>query len=363
MPVAVRPLRRPSPVGPSPIARVGAVALLLALPGALAAQAPERHTLRGADVAVWDLAGRVEVVPGSGSEVVVDVARGGREGARLRVENGALDGRPSLRVVFPDDRIVYPAIGRGSRTTLRLRRDGTFGGGGFGADRVEIRGDGAGVEAWADLTVRIPRGQKLTVHLAAGTVAFTNVDGDLTAETHSAGVVAERVRGRLAVDAGGGSVRVRSSDAELDLDTGSGAVELEHVRGPRLRVDTGSGSIRAAGIDATSVEFDTGSGSARATGLRARRLRIDTGSGSVDVALAGDLDEGRIDTGSGAATVRIPPELGAELVIDTGSGSITSELPIVVSARERDRLEGRIGDGRGRLVIDTGSGSVRLLRP
>ena len=47
-------------------------------------------------------------------------------------------------------------------------------------------------------------------------------------------------------------------------------------------------------------------------------------------------------------------------VPDTGSGGIESEIPIQITRRERDRLVGQIGDGRGRIVIDGGSGRVRL---
>src|SRR5260221_2823754 len=38
----------------------------------------------------------------------------------------SLRGRETLRVIYPDDEIVYRELGRGSNTTLRVRDDGTF---------------------------------------------------------------------------------------------------------------------------------------------------------------------------------------------------------------------------------------------
>jgi lia operon protein LiaG len=89
---------------------------------------------------------------------------------------------------------------------------------------------------------------------------------------------------------------------------------------------------------------------------------LDTGSGSVDLELLTDIDRLEVDTGSGSVTIRAPEDLGASVEIETGSGGIDLDFPLEVRSVRRDRVEGRIGDGRGRIEIDTGSGGVRLLR-
>jgi DUF4097 and DUF4098 domain-containing protein YvlB len=148
----------------------------------------------------------------------------------------------------------------------------------------------------------------------------------------------------------------------VTLDLGSGSAEVRGVKGSRLTVDAGSGSLTGESIEVPTLDLDLGSGRTRLAGVRARDLRIDSGSGSVDVALLDDVEDVRIDSGSGSVTLRVPSSLGAELDVDTGSGGIDTEIPITVTRRSRDRLVGRIGDGRGRIVIDAGSGAVRLLR-
>lgn len=346
-----------------------AVALTAALlPAALGAQTPERHTLRGNEVAVYDPAGRVQVVAGSGSDVVVEVTRRGRDAARLRVLAGEVRGHDALRVVAPAGDLVYPEIGRGSNVTVHVRSDGTFGDGGgglfsnFSSDKVSIRGDGGGTEAWAEVTVYVPAGRRVAVHVGAGAATAQNVDGDLTFDVQAAQVTTERTRGRLVVDAGSGPVRVRDAQgSEVNLDTGSGGIDVRGVRADRLRVDAGSGSVRGGEVEAGDVNLETGSGGIRLDKVRARTLKLDAGSGSVDLELAGDVDDARIETGSGGITLRVPPTLGATLDVETGSGGVQTDVPVQVTKSERGHLTGRVGDGRGRIVIEAGSGGVRIV--
>ena len=366
-------MRRPSLLPPRSLLAPLAAAALLVPVRDTAAQTSTRHTLRGDDPAVYHVVGRLRVVAGTGSDVGVEVVRRGRDAEQTLVEQGMLNGRETLRVFTRAGRVVYPGMGRGDVVRAELRRDGTFGGestrGGFlgthvfsrgSADGIEIRGDGRGAETWADVTVSVPAGRRLAVHLLAGEATVSNVDGDLTVDVHAASVATERTRGRLRVDAGSGPVRVTDAQGDVDLDTGSGRVEVTRVKASALRVDAGSGALRGSDLDADLIDLDLGSGSARLDAVRARTLRLDTGSGSVDLGLVDGAENVRIDSGSGTVTLRLPATFGATLDIDSGSGGIDSELPISVTHRERDRLTGRIGDGRGRIAIETGSGGVRL---
>lgn len=330
---------------------------------ATAAEAPARRTLAGDRVAVYTLAGAVTVEAGGGRDLEVEIATGGRDAARLDVETGRIGDRNTLRVLFPSNRIVYPEIGRGSRTTIRVRDDGTFGGGGtrlFGRT-VQVRGSGGGLEAHADLRVRVPAGKSVDVYVGAGRIAASRVDGDLRLDTASGPVRATGTRGALTVDTGSGSVTVEDAEGEVSVDTGSGSVDVSGVRGPSLVVDTGSGGVRGVDLAVESLEVDTGSGGVELAGVSADRLLVDTGSGGVRISLDRSPRDVSVDTGSGGVTLRVPSDYGARVTIETGSGDIDSDLPMKVERRRWGTLTGEIGDGRGRLTVDTGSGDVRIL--
>ncbi len=340
---------------------LAALPLLVAAPAS--AQQAEQFELSGDRVAIYNLAGEVTLARGSGSAVVVEVRRGGQDAASLSIEQGPINGRQTLRVVYPDDDIVYPELHRGSRTDLRVREDGTFGGGYRGeyrGRRVRITGDRGGLEAYADLIIRVPAGQDLALYLAVGAVSASDVNGDLRLDTHSAPVTATGTQGSLVVDVGSGRVDVSASVGDVDIDTGSGSVEVTGVEGDRLRVDTGSGEVTLSDVSVSMLEVDTGSGDVRVGTATAQDVRIDTGSGTVELELSGETRDIEIDTGSGSVTVTVPASYGATVDIETGSGGIDLDFPVQVRRFERDHVYGTIGDGSGRLHIDTGSGSVRI---
>ena len=76
---------------------LGSGAALLLTASALGAQ--ETHRVAGERVAIYNIAGRVEVVAGGGADVVVRLTRGGADAERLRVETGPIAGRNTLRVI------------------------------------------------------------------------------------------------------------------------------------------------------------------------------------------------------------------------------------------------------------------------
>ena len=326
----------------------------------------ERRTLVGDRVAVYNLAGRVQVEGGSGSDVSVEVARGGSNGRALRIATGEIRGRETLRVIYDEDRIVYPDMGRGGRTSLSVNSDGTFGddrddrGNDRDRGRVEIASSGSGAEEYADLRVSVPRGRSVEVHLAVGDVRVANVDGDLRIDVASASITTEHTRGSLSLDTGSGHVDVRDVQGDVDLDTGSGGVSVSGVRGNTLKMDTGSGSLTASDVDVRDLNADVGSGGVRLSRVRADRVNLDSGSGGTEIELLSNIERLTIDNGSGGVTVYLPETVGAQVEVETGSGGVDTDFPVQMRKWERNSLNGTIGDGRGRIHIESGSGTVRL---
>lgn len=335
-----------------------ALAGLVALASGAAAQTSDEYRLAGDEVAIYNLAGQVEIRGGSGSDVVVRVRSGGDDREELRVETGRLGGRETLRIVYPDDRIVYPEMSMRSRNTLRVRDDGTWGDG--GGHRVRVSGSGRGLEAFADLTISVPPGKDFSMYLAVGEIRAENLDGRIRLDTGSGGITATGLRGAAILDTGSGSVEVRGVEGDLLVDTGSGSVEVFDVEGDELEVDTGSGSVRGDNLAVRSLRVDTGSGSVRLDRLSSPDIYVDTGSGSVELDLLADADRIYVDTGSGGVTLRVPESFGAELELETGSGGIDVDPPVQIESIQRDYLRGTLGDGRGSVRVDAGSGGVTI---
>lgn len=348
----------------------GAVALSTLAASPLLAQAAattEHRTIRGAQVAIYNLAGRLRVLPGTGDAVVVDVARGGRDAARLKLESGTLRGRETLRIVYPSDRIVYSEMRGRSRTSIHVRPDGSFSDGGDwnewrDRDRVDIRGYGDGLEAHADLTVRVPKGQKLELYLAAGRVEVQNVEGEIVIDVAAAEVDVSGTKGSLMLDTGSGRVSVRDAAGELTIDSGSGGLSVDRFKGGTLRIDSGSGGVEGNDIEAAELSAEVGSGGLRLYRVKSPVVTAETGSGGINLELLSDITRLDVETGSGGATIRLPATLSAEIEAETGSGGFSTDFEVTTRRVGRNHISGRIGDGKGRISIEAGSGSVRLLK-
>lgn len=339
---------------------------LLAITTSLAAQS---YSLTGDRVAIYNIAGMVTVSGGGSGPVKVGVETQGSDAKQLTIETGTIRGAETLRVLYPDDDIIYPAMGRGSNTQMQIRDDGTWGN--FGdrkwnerdqRRRVQIRGSGRGVEAHANLTITIPAGKTVGIYTGVGRVDVTNVDGNLSVDVGSADITSRGTKGELSLDTGSGDIRVDNAQGRVELDTGSGSVTLNGAKGDKLSIDTGSGDVIATSVEADETEIDTGSGSIRIDGLTTRRLSLDTGSGDVRATLVTTPDVTEVDTGSGEVVLRLPSDASAMVDLETGSGDFTVDLPLSVTHKEESNLRGKLGSGRGRITIETGSGDISLLK-
>ncbi len=348
-----------------PVIALGA---LLAGPRLAAPQEPERHTISGDDIAIYNLAGVMRVEGGSGPGVAVELTRGGRDAGKLRVETGPVRGRETLRVIYPDDAIVYHELDFDGNTTLDVADDGTFndreGHRRIGAGhRVRISGSGRGLDAHADLRVALPAGKRVAVYLAVGRVFVSNVDGDLQVDVSAANVTADHTKGSLRVDTGSGDVKVGDAEGDVSLDTGSGNVIVTGARGRQLKLDTGSGDVTAERVEVDVLKVDTGSGNVTVSAVKSPDANIDTGSGDVRLELLADIESLYVDTGSGDVTIEVPPQFGAHVDIGTGNGGIELRgVSIRTTRLEREHIVGEIGDGKGRVKIETGSGGITLQR-
>ncbi|MEO8089546.1 MAG: DUF4097 family beta strand repeat-containing protein [Gemmatimonadales bacterium] len=335
----------------------------------LRAQQAERYVMADDEVAIYNLAGKVSLEPGTGGELSVQVTRGGADAAQLKVGHDKRDGVETLRLIYPGNRIRYGAksTGGGSSTQIRVRDDGTFGDdsghqGKKEGRSVTIASSGGGLDARADLRIGVPSGRQVSVYLAMGEVSISNVSGTLHIDAASAPVNATNTRGELEIDVGSGPVQVTQSRGDLSVDTGSGGVTVSDVRGEQISIETGSGDVSATNLNSKELSISTGSGNIEVTSLTAPQVALETGSGSVTADLSGEIWSVKVETGSGDVTLKVPPTLAAEVDIETSSGDIETDFEVAVTRHARDHMTGRIGEGGGKIDIESGSGGIKLVK-
>ena len=180
------------------------------------------------------------------------------------------------------------------------------------------------------------------VDTGSGSLALSDLAGDLKAHTGTGSVKVEGVQGKACVDSGSGSLRLYAIHGELEASTGSGSVEIADVQGG-LDAHTGSGSIDVREAIGGPVNVDTGSGRIQYTGRAAGPCRFETGSGDV--------------------TLNLPANLNMTIDLHTSTGQIefNYELDGRVTAGGKT-VKGIVGSGeRGKIYARTGSGDIRLV--
>src|SRR5262245_42180868 len=106
---------------------VGILALALMMAASdPSAQQRDRYTLNGDKVAIHNVAGELRVEPGTGSAVVVEVVRGGRDAGALSVRTAEHEGVPTLSIAYPGRRIVYPELPGHWSSNLTIDDQGRF---------------------------------------------------------------------------------------------------------------------------------------------------------------------------------------------------------------------------------------------
>jgi DUF4097 and DUF4098 domain-containing protein YvlB len=146
-------------------------------------------------------------------------------------------------------------------------------------------------------------------------------------------------------------------NTRLRANSRSGDQTIDAIQGP-VSASTRSGSIRIGSVPG-GVDIDTRSGEVE---VRDQNSNVRVTSRSGHVRLAGQPSRTwSVATRSGDVEVTLPQDGGAEVDVDSRSGSVKSVRPIELrSDKSRNRIQGIIGRGGGRLEVTTRSGSVRI---
>lgn len=361
--------------------RIRAASTLIAVSfiTAATAGAQERFTLTGQDVSVYNLAGALQIVAGTGGATEVEVTRVGRDSRELRIST---DSPSSLRVIYPRDEITYPGMGRGSQSTLSVSDDGTFGDGRSGRSVRITSSDRAApgaLEAGADIIVRLQPGARLTARTGIGDTQIQNVGGSLNVGNIAGDITSTGTRGELTLRTASGGIEIADAEGTITVRTASGGVAVENLRGTAVTVKVASGRITARDVRATMVELETASGGIRVDGVESDRVQlysasggitarrvtapdaqVRTASGSLDLELSGPVRSAEVRSASGSVRLLLPQGSNVALELQSSSGSVQLDAPAQIVETRRGYTSATLGNGVGRVTARSASGSVRV---
>ncbi len=227
---------------------------------------------------------------------------------------------------------------------------------GDGVDKVEVSGGGSRTyvkvitrrntsDGEAHLQINVPKGS------------------EVTATAVSADIASKRVTGRQRLTTVSGGIQAEIAGADSQVKSVSGDIHLQGSRQPAdVRLSTVSGDLRlerAAGdVDATSV-----SGTVSVEVNPAKSVRLHSTAG--DLTFTGQLAQnGSLDAETVSGEVKLAAGGGYEYEALTFSGEIENcfgrQAERTSPYGPGSRLNGKLGEGGGRVRVKAMSGDINL---
>jgi len=157
-------------------------------------------------------------------------------------------------------------------------------------------------------------------------------------------------------------VMVPAGTEELRATSISGAVKVlgdsASLSGINQELKTTSGALSTDGAKELTASSVSGAIRFRAYG---EKVEAETVSGSIQGSVLGEEDgEIRLSSVSGSVTLGLYEAWGGQVSLRSVSGSLHSALPLILESQERNRLTGRLNQGKGTASLKTTSGAIRL---
>jgi len=239
-----------------------------------------------------------------------------------------------------------------------------------------IEGDWDQEGSYPMVKLAIPDDKAVEILSASSDIDVSELSVDLNIESASSDITIENTRGKFECDISSGDINVtghkgqisvkgKSSDiritdveGEVDARSSSGDIVIEKARGT-VRASTISGDGRLIDIDG-DVEIEAASGDLAGSSITGS-LRAAAVSGDVMLdglsAKEGDYD---VTSVSGDIHMEISRDFGGDVSLRSISGSVNSHLSGDIESYSDSRMEGRIGQGKGRLSVATTSGDITI---
>ncbi len=263
---------------------------------------------------IQNLAGRVELVPGDGSEVRVEaiVRVGDLAEAELTrlidsirwVEAPTEDAGPRWGLSFPTEdypTVRYPVAGetKVNLDTVRyLDRE----------IRISSRRAEATPSVEFDLRISLPPGVRVAVDNAVGPIDGDSVASPLRLSTRHGVIKLGNVRASIDATSEFGDVLISRSDADAVVHTGRGGIELSRVTRGHVTLSTRTGHCRIARLPETGFKLQY-SGARPIDVVGGDVMRISSGSG-------GRRNE-LLSRGTGGPSIAVTSGTG-DTVVETG---------------------------------------------
>ncbi len=210
----------------------------------------------------------------------------------------------------------------------------------------------------ATYTIRVPKSFAVDLRTRGGNIVANGLHGKVVADTKG---------GEMRFAHLGGSLDARTSGGDISLDTCTGPLQVV-TSGGAITSQNGGGSLKARTAGGSiSVRDFAGDATVNSSGgkltLENVRGALDgrTAAGSISAALSDPVDgHVKLRTSAGSIEVALSEKAAVDVDAKAGMGRIRTEIPLLATRADDDRLRGTLNGGGQSLLLNTSVGSITL---
>ena len=245
--------------------------------------------------------GRVEVLPGPGKEVLIEVER-----------KVTTDDRSKAESIFERHDLQIEERDGGIYVGSRFDNKDSFWNRIRSTDRLRVR-----------VRVRIPEDYNIEFKAGAGSVELGSFSGNISGVTGAGNIEIGSVSGSVNVVSGSGNIVIEGAGGKVEVHTGAGNVDVRSVRG-EATVKAGAGNVKVFITEQPEGASD-----------------FSTGAGNVMVYLAGSI--------------------GVDVDAECAVGSASTDYPLKMEGKwTRKSFSGSVNGGGPDLRLYAAVGNVTL---
>jgi len=186
----------------------------------------------------------------------------------------------------------------------------------------------------ASVTVVFPEGHERLASIAVSIEAVVPKNCSLDLMSSNGRIEAQGIAGDAEMRTSNGAITALDIGGKVVADTSNGAVELERISGSAdAESSNGSITIKEAAGD---IRSETSNG----------RILLERVVGSAEAI-----------TSNGSITCSLPTDVSATVFARATTGHVSCDFPVTI---EKNRLSGKIGDGKASIKLRTSNGSIRI---
>lgn len=194
--------------------------------------------------------------------------------------------------------------------------------------------------------VQVPRKVQLErITSSNGSISVDSVEGMVRLGTSNGGVNVSLIKGSIDVTTSNGGITLRDTVGEMILRTSNGQIRVDNVTGA-FDARTSNGAIRGSLNPASSSAI----------------IRAASSNGVIDLTMRKfENNEVRASTSNSSITLNLPDQVNAQLRAVTSNGSISTDYDVLVRGRQdKNRIEGKIGNGGALIELTSSNGSIHV---